>query len=74
LETGKAADLAIFDPATVGSDSEHPEVRFDLPGGGRRVVVPAHGIEYSVVNGAVLYEHQKPNECLPGRVLRSGTN
>jgi N-acyl-D-amino-acid deacylase len=74
LQLGNAADLAIFDPATVGSDSEHPEVRFDLPGGGRRVVVPAKGIEYSVVNGQVLYEHQKPNECLPGKVLRSGAN
>jgi N-acyl-D-amino-acid deacylase len=74
LQLGNAADLAIFDPVTVGSDSEHPEVRFDLPGGGRRVVVPAKGIEYSVVNGQVLYEHQKPNECLPGKVLRSGTN
>ena len=74
LEAGKAADLAIFDFNTVGSDSEHPEVRFDLPGGGRRVVVPAHGIEYSVVNGQVLYEHQKPNECLPGKVLRPGPN
>ena len=35
---------------------------------------PAQGIEYTVVNGQVLYEHQKPNECLPGQVLRSGVN
>jgi N-acyl-D-amino-acid deacylase len=68
---GMAADFAIFDFNTVGSDAERPEIRFDLPGGGRRVVVPARGMEYSVVNGQVLYEHGKPNDCLPGQVLRS---
>jgi len=72
LLPGNAADFAIFDFDTVGSDSERPEVRFDLPGGGRRVVVPARGMEYSVVNGEVLYEHGNPNDCLPGKVLRSG--
>jgi N-acyl-D-amino-acid deacylase len=71
---GNAADFAIFDFDTVGSDSQRPEVRFDLPGGGRRVVVPAQGMEYSIVNGEVLYEHGKPNDCLPGKVLRSGPN
>ncbi len=74
LLPGNAADFAIFDFNTVGSDSERPEVRFDLPGGGRRVVVPARGMEYSVVNGEVLYEHGKPNDCLPGKVLRSGAS
>jgi N-acyl-D-amino-acid deacylase len=66
-----AADFAIFDPETVGSDAQRPEVRYDLPGGGRRVVVPAKGMEYSVVNGQVLYEHGKASDCLPGKVLRS---
>jgi N-acyl-D-aspartate/D-glutamate deacylase len=74
LLPGNAADFAIFDFNTVGSDSERPEVRFDLPGGGRRVVVPARGMEYSVVNGEVLYEHGKPNDCLPGKVLRSAAS
>ncbi len=68
---GMAADFAIFDFNTVGSDAQKPEIRFDLPGGGRRVVVPAKGMEYSVVNGEVLYEHGKPSGCLPGKVLRS---
>ena len=37
LQPGLAADIAIFDPATVGSVGR-PERRYDLPGGGE-----AHG-------------------------------
>jgi N-acyl-D-aspartate/D-glutamate deacylase len=35
-------------------------------------VMPASGIEYTVVNGEVLYEHGKVSGGLPGKVLRSG--
>ncbi len=44
----------------------------DLPGGGRRLIVPANGVEYTVVNGEVLYDHQKHTGAFPGKVLRSG--
>ena len=72
IAPGLAADLAIFDPATVGSNSARPEPRNDLPGGGRRMVVPARGMEYVVVNGQVLLAHGEPTGRLPGRVLRPG--
>jgi len=71
LSPGFAADVAIFDYNTVGS-SKRGEMRNDLPGGGRRLVMPSRGIEYTVVNGEVLYEHGKVSGALPGRVLRSG--
>ncbi|MGH7916217.1 MAG: N-acyl-D-amino-acid deacylase family protein [Candidatus Binataceae bacterium] len=71
LLPGLAADLAIFDFQTIGSNMRG-EMRNDLPGGGRRFVMPARGVEYTVVNGAVLYEHGKATGALPGRVLRSG--
>jgi len=71
LSPGFAADVAIFDYNTVGS-SKRGEMRNDLPGGGRRLVMPARGVEYTVVNGEVLYEHGKPTGALPGQVLRSG--
>jgi N-acyl-D-aspartate/D-glutamate deacylase len=74
LKPGLAADLAIFDPSTVGSNSARPEPRNDLPGGGRRMVVPAKGMEYVVVNGEVLLAHGEPTGALPGRVLRPGTD
>ena len=73
IALGLAADLAIFDPATVGSNSARPEPRNDLPGGGRRMVVPARGMEYVIVNGKVLLAHGEPAGSLPGRVLRPGT-
>jgi N-acyl-D-amino-acid deacylase len=74
LLPGLAADLAIFDPRTVGSNSARPEPRNDLPGGGRRMVVPARGMEYVIVNGQVLLAQGEPTGHLPGQVLRPGRN
>ena len=71
IQQGLAADFAIFDLKTVGSQ-KRGEMRNDLPGGGRRLVMPARGVEYTVVNGTVLYEHQKHTGAMPGQVLRSG--
>jgi len=71
IVTGQAADIAIFDFNTVGSCAERPEVRRDLPGGGRRLVVPAHGVNYTIVNGEILYEDQRHTGAFPGQVLRS---
>ena len=71
IKKGMAADFAIFDLTTVGSQ-KRGEMRNDLPGGGRRLVMPARGVEYTVVNGSVLYEHGKHTGALPGQVLRSG--
>jgi len=70
LRTGMAADMAIFDPATIGSP-ERPEIRADLPGGGRRLVTQAEGVAYTIVNGHVLYEGQRHTGALPGQVLRA---
>ncbi len=72
LQPGLAADFAIFDPRTVGSNSARPEPRNDLPGGGRRMVVQAQGMEYVIVNGQVLLDHGAATGHLPGRVLRPG--
>jgi len=69
LAVGLAADVTIFDPKTVGS-GKRPEMRSDLPGGGRRLVAMAQGICFTLVNGHVLYEHGKPPEARAGQVLR----
>jgi N-acyl-D-amino-acid deacylase len=71
LVAGQAADIAIFDFNTVGSCAERPEVRRDLPGGGRRLVVAAQGVKYTIVNGEILYENQQHTGVFPGQVLRS---
>ncbi len=71
LAPGLAADVAIFDPATVGSD-KFGSMRHDLPGGGRRLVMEARGMEYTIVNGEVLFEAGQHSGARPGQVLRSG--
>ena len=71
LLPGMAADVVVFDRDTIGS-AKRGEMRNDLPGGGRRIVMPARGIEYVIVNGQTLYEEGRVGETLPGQVLRSG--
>lgn len=70
LAVGMAADMTLFDFNTIGS-SKRPEMRYDLPGGGRRLVAPAQGVQYTLVNGTVLYAEQQHTGALPGQVLRS---
>ncbi len=70
LRAGLAADLAIFDPQTVGSVGR-PERRYDLPGGAKRMVMRSQGIEYSIVNGAVTWENGALTGAAEGTVLRS---
>lgn len=71
IAPGLAADFAIFDLATIGSDKTG-EMRHDLPGGGRRLVVPARGIEYTIVNGDVLFKSGTDTGSRNGQVIRSG--
>ena len=71
LKVGLPADIAIFDERKVGS-AKRARMQNDLPGGGRRLVMPAEGVEYSIVNGDILYEHGHHSGYLPGQVLRSG--
>jgi N-acyl-D-aspartate/D-glutamate deacylase len=71
LRPGLAADITIFDFDRIGSP-ERPETRHDFPGGGRRLVTQAEGIEYTIVNGSILYERGRHSGALPGQVLRSG--
>ena len=73
LAPGLAADIAIFDYNTIDS-AERQEMRRDLPGGALRFVMPAKGVEYTVVNGEVIYKGGEHTGHLPGRVLRSGVN
>jgi N-acyl-D-aspartate/D-glutamate deacylase len=70
IAPGLAADLVIFDPATVGSGAR-PERLYDLPGGAKRMVMRSRGIEYTLVNGEVTWEQGKLTGAAAGRVLRS---
>jgi N-acyl-D-aspartate/D-glutamate deacylase len=68
LVAGLAADLVIFDPRTVGSP-ERPVRREDLPGGGKRFVMPSSGIAWTIVNGDVTYAQGVMTGARAGQLL-----
>jgi len=47
-----------------------PEMVFDLPAGGRRLVQRASGYEYTICNGEVIVDHGVPTEARPGGLVR----
>jgi N-acyl-D-aspartate/D-glutamate deacylase len=70
LKTGLAADICVYDPETVGS-SNRGERRHDLPGGGKRMVMPSRGICHTIVNGTETYADGALTGNTAGQVLRS---
>jgi N-acyl-D-aspartate/D-glutamate deacylase len=69
VRPGYAADLVLFDPATV--NALEPEYAWDYPGGAQRMIQRAAGVHYTVVNGQVIVENGEHTGALPGRVLRN---
>jgi N-acyl-D-aspartate/D-glutamate deacylase len=65
-----AADLLLFDPATVGRGPK--ERVFDLPGGAARLTTPARGLHGLWINGAQVADETGllPERGRPGRLLR----
>jgi len=70
LKPGLAADIVVFDPATVNSPTRGSMV-YDLPAGGGRLVARASGVASVIVNGKPLFDHGAHTGAFPGRVLRS---
>jgi N-acyl-D-aspartate/D-glutamate deacylase len=68
LREGMAADIAVFDPATVGP--RMPEVVTDLPAKAKRLLQKADGMKATIVNGQVMLRDNVPTGNLPGRLLR----
>jgi N-acyl-D-aspartate/D-glutamate deacylase len=70
LRSGMAADLVVFDPATIRECD--PVMVQDLPANEKRYIQKALGIEMTIVNGQVLVEKDNHTGALPGAVLGSG--
>lgn len=68
LREGYAADIAVFDPDTIGP--EMPEVVNDLPSGARRLKQVAKGIKSTIVNGEVFLEDNVHTGSQSGQLLR----
>ena len=70
VREGFAADLFVFDPATV--DSEPARLVHDLPGDTPRLYAGSHGVVRVLVNGVETVRDGAPTGAVPGALLRSG--
>ena len=68
VRRGYKADLVLFEEDNVRP--QLPTVEHDLPGGSRRLVQKAEGIEMTVVNGQVSLEQGKSTGVNAGQLLR----
>lgn len=67
LETGQAADVVIFDPATIARGEEI--FVNDFPGGASRYIRHATGIDKVIVNGAVVLNRGEYTEARTGEIV-----
>ena len=70
LAIGWLADVAVLDPATVGSGPARRA--YDLPGGAFRLMAAPEGVVRVLVNGVETISDGVPTGARPGTVLRSG--
>ena len=68
IAVGLRADLNVIDYDNLRLRA--PEVAYDLPAGGRRLIQRADGYVATIVAGEVTYRGGEPTGALPGRLLR----
>jgi N-acyl-D-aspartate/D-glutamate deacylase len=70
IAPGKRADLNVIDFDRLQLDQ--PEVVYDLPAGGRRLIQHATGYTATIVHGAVTRRDGRDTGARPGRLVRRG--
>jgi N-acyl-D-amino-acid deacylase len=65
---GHLADLNVVDADNVASEA--PEMVYDLPAGGRRLVQRARGYMATIKRGVVVRDHDAATGERPGRLVR----
>jgi N-acyl-D-aspartate/D-glutamate deacylase len=68
IEPGMKADLNVID--FEGLKLTKPEMRYDLPAGGKRLVQKAEGYRYTIVSGEIILEDGTPTGATPGKLVR----
>lgn len=68
VRQGMKADLNVIDYD--GLTLRGPQIVYDLPAGGKRLVQRTEGFDATVVSGAVIYRNGEPTGALPGRLVR----
>jgi N-acyl-D-amino-acid deacylase len=71
IEIGKKADLNLIDLDALRLHA--PEMVFDLPAGGRRLVQHVDGYRATVIAGVVTLEDGEDTGARPGRLVRGGS-
>jgi N-acyl-D-amino-acid deacylase len=69
LEVGKKADVNVVDMDTLRL--HHPELRNDLPAGGKRLVQRVDGYTATIVSGTPIFEKGEDTGARPGRLVRA---
>lgn len=68
IAPGMKADVNVID--FEGLQIHAPEMVYDLPANGRRLVQKIEGYKYTVKSGEVTFENGEPTGALPGRLVR----
>jgi N-acyl-D-aspartate/D-glutamate deacylase len=68
LAPGMKADVNVIDFERLHIHA--PEMVYDLPAEGRRLIQRIDGYRYTIQTGAVTYEDGEPTGALPGRLVR----
>jgi len=68
LRVGYKADINVIDHARLRLHA--PQVRYDLPAGGRRLDQTATGYDATIVSGKIIRRYDQPTTTLAGRVVR----
>jgi len=70
LEVGKKADVNVIDFDALSLHA--PEVRYDLPKGGRRLVQRVQGYRHTFMTGVETFANGEYTGATPGRLVRAG--
>lgn len=68
IAPGKQADLNVIDFAKLAL--QRPEMKFDLPAGGRRLLQQAIGYTATIKSGQITYRNGQATGALPGTLVR----
>jgi N-acyl-D-amino-acid deacylase len=70
LAVGKKADVNVIDFDRLRL--HHPEMIYDLPAGGRRLVQQVEGYDMTLVSGVPIFERGEATGARPGKLVRAG--
>ena len=70
IAPGLRADINVLDYDAL--NLRGPEVRYDLPAGGKRILQGSRGIDATLVAGVPVWRQGEATGALPGRLVRSG--